>query len=53
MNEKMMFKMVRDLCKANAVAVDRIAKETNIPQNLVAKMFIKTFESILSKMERT
>lgn len=52
MNEKLMFDMIRKLCNANAVAIDRIARETNINQNLVAKMFIETFTIILNSMEQ-
>ena len=51
MNEKLMFEMVRKLCMANGSAIDRIARETNIPQHLVAKMFVETFTMILNKMD--
>ena len=51
MNEKKMFEMIRELCRANAVAIDRISKECNIPPNLVAKMFLETFTRLVNRAE--
>lgn len=50
MDEKLMFDEIRQLCITNGKAIDKIAKDTNIPHDLVAKMFIETMQTILNKM---
>ena len=50
--EERLFHEVRELCKANGEAIDRIAKDCNINQNLVAKLFIETMQTILNVMEK-
>ena len=50
-DEKLMFKMVRELCMYCGVAIDMISKKCNVDQTLVAKMFIETFTTIIGKME--
>ena len=47
MNEKLMFHEVKELCKANGVAIDKIARDCNINQRLVAKCFMETMQYIL------
>ena len=39
--------MIRELCQACALGLDRIAKQKNLPQYPLAKLFIHTFETIL------
>ena len=51
MNENKMFNMVIELCKANGIAIDKIAKECGIKHDLGAKMFLETMKSILDKMK--
>ena len=51
MNEELMFDEIRKLCLANGAAIDRIANDCNINQDLVAKMFMETMKLILNKME--
>lgn len=50
-NEKQIFDLVMELCCKNAEAIDTIARKFNISQDLVAKMFITTFQTILNNME--
>ena len=50
MDEKLMFDEIRQLCITNGKAIDKIAKDTNISHDLVAKMFIETMQTILNKM---
>ena len=52
MYEEKMFMMVKELCKVCGMSIDRIAKECDINQDLVAKMFIETMQTILDKMEK-
>ena len=42
------FEQIRNLCKACGIAIDRIAKRFNINQNLVAKLFMETMQTILN-----
>ena len=51
MNEELMFKEVKELCMACGVAIDKIAKDTNINQTLVAKMFMEVMNKILKRTE--
>ena len=52
MNEELMFNKIRQLCIANGAAIDKIAKDCNINQDLVAKMFIETMQTILDGMNK-
>lgn len=52
MDEKLLFDRVRELCLANGVAIDHIAKECNINQNLVAKFFMQVMQGILDDTEK-
>lgn len=49
MDEQLMFERVRQLCLANGIAIDKIAKECGINQNLVGKMFITVMQDLLDK----
>ena len=51
MNENLMFFEIKELCKCCAEAIDHIAKDCNINQNLVAKMFIATMDKIVNDAE--
>ena len=51
MNDNKLFEMIKELCIANGKAIDRIAKEFNISQDSVAKLFLNTMQNILKKME--
>ncbi len=51
MNEEY-FAQIRNLCKACGVAIDKIAKQFNINQTLVAKLFMETMKTILSEVEK-
>ena len=51
MNEEY-FEQVRNLCKACGLSIDKIAKQFNINQNLVAKLFMATMQKILSEVEK-
>ena len=42
------FEQVRNLCKACGLSIDKIARQFNINQNLVAKLFMETMQIILS-----
>lgn len=50
MNEEY-FEQIRNLCKACGLAIDKIARQFNISQNLVAKLFMETMQTILSGVE--
>ena len=50
MNEEY-FEQIRNLCKAFVLSIDKIARQFNINQNLVAKLFMKTMQIILSEVE--
>lgn len=43
--------MIRELCGACALGIDRIAQEKNLPRHLLAKLFVHTFETIADKVE--
>ena len=43
--------MVRELCIACGAGIDRIAKKKNLPQHLLAKLFVEMFQMILKSME--
>ena len=43
--------MIRELCKACALGIDRIARQKNLPQQALARLFVKTFEMILDRVE--
>ena len=49
MNEEY-FELIRNLCKACGLAVDKIARQYNINQNLVAKLFMETMQTILNEV---
>ena len=51
MNEEY-FEQIRKLCKACGLSIDRIEKQFNIKQNLVAKLFMETMQTILDKVEK-
>lgn len=51
-NQEKMFNEIRELCLVNGMAIDKIAKETNIPQNLVAKMFLEVMQTIITDMKK-
>ena len=51
MNEEY-FEQIRNLCKACGMSIDRIARQFNINQNLVAKLFMETMQSILENVEK-
>lgn len=46
------FEQIKNLCKACGLAIDKIAKQFNIKQNLVAKLFIETMQTILKEIEK-
>lgn len=46
------FEQIRNLCKACGLAIDKIARQFNISQNLVAKLFMETMQTILSEVEK-
>ena len=46
------FEQIRKLCKACGLSIDKIAKQFNINQNLVAKLFMETMQTILSEVEK-
>ena len=48
--EKEYFEQIRNLCKACGLAIDKIARQFNINQNLVAELFIQTFQKIVKEM---
>jgi hypothetical protein len=45
--------MIRELCRASALAVDRIAKENGMDgyQTPIARLYIEVFKQTLDKME--
>ena len=51
MNEEY-FEQIRNLCKACGMSIDRIARQFNINQILVAKLFMATMQTILDKVEK-
>ena len=50
MNEEY-FEQIRNLCKACGLSIDKIARQFNINQNLVAKLFMETMQTILDNIE--
>lgn len=46
------FEQIKNLCKVCGIAIDKIARQFNINQNLVAKLFIETMQTILSEVEK-
>lgn len=50
MDKELLFSRIKELCICNGKAVDKIAKECNVNQNLVAKQFMEVMKSILDKM---
>lgn len=50
--EKAYYEQIRNLCKACGLAIDKIAKQFHINQNLVAKLFLETFQQILSEVTK-
>ncbi len=50
MNEEYI-EQIKNLCKACGLSIDKIAKQFNINQNLVAKLFMETMQTILSETE--
>lgn len=50
MNEEY-FEQIRKLCKACGMSIDRIARQFNINQNLVAKLFMETMQTIVNEVE--
>ena len=45
------FEQIRNLCKACGLSIDKIARQFNINQILVAKLFMATMQTILNKVE--
>lgn len=52
MNQELMFDQVRQLCLANGAAIDKIAKDCNINQNLVGKFFLEVMSLLLEETEK-
>jgi transcriptional regulator with XRE-family HTH domain len=46
------FEQIRNLCKACGLSIDKIARQFNINQNLVAKLFMETMQTILSEVDK-
>ena len=46
------FKQIINLCKACGLSIDKIARQFNINQTLVAKLFMETMQKILSEVEK-
>ena len=46
------FEQVKNLCKACGLSIDKIARQFNIKQNLVAKLFMETMQIILSEVNK-
>ena len=45
------FEQIKNLCKACGLSIDKIARQFNVNQNLVAKLFMETMQTILSEVE--
>ena len=43
--------MIRELCEACGMGIDRIAQEKNLPRHTLARLFVKIFERIMYKTE--
>ena len=50
--DKEYFEQIRNLCKACGLSIDKIARQFNINQTLVAKLFMETMQTILSEVEK-
>lgn len=50
--DKEYFEQIRNLCKACGLSIDKIARQFNINQNLVAKLFMETMQKILDEVEK-
>ena len=50
MNEEY-YEQIRNLCKACGLSIEKIARQFNINQNLVAKLFMETMQTVLDKVE--
>ena len=46
------FEQIKKLCKACGFAIDKIAKQFNIKQNLVADLFLQTFQRSIKEIEK-
>ena len=46
------FEQIKKLCMACGLSIDKIARQFNINQNLVAKLFMETMHTILSEVEK-
>ena len=46
------FEQIKNLCKACGLAIDKIARQFNIKQNLVAKLFMETMQAVLNEVEK-
>lgn len=44
------FEQIRNLCKACGLGIDKIARQFNINQILVAKLFMATMQTILEEV---
>lgn len=51
MNEEY-FELIKNLCKACGLSIDKIARQFNINQNLVAKLFMENMQTILDEVEK-
>lgn len=51
MNEEY-FEQIKNLCKACGLAIDKIARQFNINQNLISKLFMETMQTVLDKVEK-
>lgn len=52
-NEQLMFAEVRELCKASGASIDKIAKDCNIRQDLISKLYMELMQQILDKTNRS
>ncbi len=46
------FEQIRNLCKACGLSIDKIARQFNINQKLVAKLFMETMQTTLSEVKK-
>ena len=46
------FEQIINLCKACGLSIDKRARQFNINQKLVAKLFMETMQTILSEVEK-
>lgn len=47
---KELFEQIKNLCKACGLGIDKIARQFNINQNLVAKLFMATMQIVLEEV---